>query len=255
MQHQLTTACRRHRRLLLPLRSAIRLAVDNTLVTDADYTGPFCITAPSSPDLPGGGGYPVCGLYDIKPAASARCRTTSRSRATSAESSITTGLRLRRERPLRSAARSSTPASTCSSASRHLTLPILSGTTTSQADSPEARFCRTGDAVPPGLQAVRLAHLPVRASRQRDLSAQPGSASHRDVERAEFGDRAGARPQPVGRGDGDQEHPADRAWHLWAGYLNQLDLRLSRRFSAGTLPAPRRCRISTTCSTTTSSTR
>ena len=39
--------------------------VDNTLVTNNDYTGPFCITAPRHADLPGGGGYPICGLYDV----------------------------------------------------------------------------------------------------------------------------------------------------------------------------------------------
>jgi hypothetical protein len=27
----------------------------------------FCITAPQDPDLPGGGGYPVCGVMDLKP--------------------------------------------------------------------------------------------------------------------------------------------------------------------------------------------
>jgi hypothetical protein len=40
---------------------------DNTLVTPDDYD-PFCITAPSDPRLPNGGGYEVCGLYDINPA-------------------------------------------------------------------------------------------------------------------------------------------------------------------------------------------
>jgi hypothetical protein len=34
----------------------------------SSYDGPFCVNAPSDPNLPGGGGYPVCGLYDLKPA-------------------------------------------------------------------------------------------------------------------------------------------------------------------------------------------
>jgi hypothetical protein len=44
---------------------------DNVLVTPEDYS-PFCITAPTISangfTLPGGGGYQVCGLYDIVPA-------------------------------------------------------------------------------------------------------------------------------------------------------------------------------------------
>ena len=42
------------------------LVTDNTLVTPADYD-PSCVTAPTDSRLPGGGGYQVCGLYDIKP--------------------------------------------------------------------------------------------------------------------------------------------------------------------------------------------
>src|SRR6185503_3700015 len=37
---------------------------DNVAVGDADYSQ-YCITAPSDPRLPRGGGYPICGLYDI----------------------------------------------------------------------------------------------------------------------------------------------------------------------------------------------
>jgi hypothetical protein len=40
---------------------------DNLAVTPADYD-PFCVTAPSNPRLPNGGGYQICGLYDINPA-------------------------------------------------------------------------------------------------------------------------------------------------------------------------------------------
>jgi hypothetical protein len=39
---------------------------DNLAVTPGDFD-PYCITAPVDPRLPGGGGYRVCGLYDVKP--------------------------------------------------------------------------------------------------------------------------------------------------------------------------------------------
>ena len=54
------------RRLLLPLASATRRPPTTRSITAADFDGPFCISAPSHADLPGGGGYQVCGLYDIK---------------------------------------------------------------------------------------------------------------------------------------------------------------------------------------------
>jgi hypothetical protein len=41
--------------------------IDNQLTDHNSYDGPFCITAPQNPNLPNGGGYQVCGLYDIKP--------------------------------------------------------------------------------------------------------------------------------------------------------------------------------------------
>ena len=39
---------------------------DNTLVTPSDFSS-YCVTAPSDSRLPGGGGYPICGLYDVNP--------------------------------------------------------------------------------------------------------------------------------------------------------------------------------------------
>jgi hypothetical protein len=40
---------------------------DNLAVTPADFD-PYCVTAPVDSRLPGGGGYQVCGLYDVSPA-------------------------------------------------------------------------------------------------------------------------------------------------------------------------------------------
>jgi Carboxypeptidase regulatory-like domain len=42
-------------------------ATDNLSVTPADYD-PFCVTAPVDTRLPDGGGYQICGLYDVAPA-------------------------------------------------------------------------------------------------------------------------------------------------------------------------------------------
>jgi carboxypeptidase family protein len=39
---------------------------NNQALTPSDYTQ-FCVTAPLNADLPGGGGFPVCGLYDVNP--------------------------------------------------------------------------------------------------------------------------------------------------------------------------------------------
>lgn len=49
-----------------------QIATDNTLITAADFDGPFCVTAPTGPDLPRAGGYQICGLYDIKPTSRGR---------------------------------------------------------------------------------------------------------------------------------------------------------------------------------------
>ena len=119
-----------------------QLITDNSLLTSADFDGPFCITAPPDPNLPGGGSYPVCGLYDLK----AVKRGLVQNNMTFARdfggitdryqgfdigvtarfgggTFIQGGLNGQRR-----------VYDTCNA-------PILSGTTINQADSPEAQFC------------------------------------------------------------------------------------------------------------------
>ena len=45
--------------------SGNQFAIINPAVTRADFSGPFCVTAPVDTRLPDNGGYPVCGLYDV----------------------------------------------------------------------------------------------------------------------------------------------------------------------------------------------
>ena len=51
----------------IPGGESCLLVTDNQRVTPAGYD-PFCVTAPSDPRLPGGGGNQLCGLYDVRPA-------------------------------------------------------------------------------------------------------------------------------------------------------------------------------------------
>jgi hypothetical protein len=58
-----------------------RRTYENQTFTDdlrygpGDYDGPFCVNAPANQNLPyGGGGYQVCGLYDLKPSVFAERR-------------------------------------------------------------------------------------------------------------------------------------------------------------------------------------
>jgi hypothetical protein len=45
--------------------SSKKRVTDNLSVTPTDFDT-FCVTAPSNPSLPGGGGYPVCGLANVR---------------------------------------------------------------------------------------------------------------------------------------------------------------------------------------------
>ena len=49
------------------------VTVDNRYsFANNSYDGPFCVNAPGDANLPNGGGYQVCGLYDLKPSVAAQ---------------------------------------------------------------------------------------------------------------------------------------------------------------------------------------
>jgi hypothetical protein len=52
--------------------SGNQLAVVSSALSRSDFTGPFCVTAPADGRLPDGGGYDVCGLYDVNASALGR---------------------------------------------------------------------------------------------------------------------------------------------------------------------------------------
>ncbi len=138
-----------------------QLATDNTLNTSADFSGPFCIKAPLSADLPGGGGYDVCGLYDITPAGRPRVQnfvTLARNFGgltdTYAGYDIGSNARFRNGMFVNAG---------LNMQNRHLdscNAPMLSGTTVYQVDSPEARFCDQRYPFRPDIKVLGSTPLP-----------------------------------------------------------------------------------------------
>ena len=121
-----------------------QLATDNSLITSGDFTGPFCINAPVHPDLPGGGGYPVCGLYDITTAARPLVQNnTTFARNFGGLTDHYEGVDIGANARLRTGTFVNGGVNMQRRVNDTCNAPILSGTTTNQVDSPEAQFCRT----------------------------------------------------------------------------------------------------------------
>jgi hypothetical protein len=210
-------------------------AVDNTLITAADFTGPFCITAPSSPDLPGGGGYPVCGLYDITPAA----RPLQQNNTTFARNfGGITDHYMGYDVGMTARFGGSTFIQGGLNGQRRVydtcNAPILSGTTTpNQVDSPEAQFCHQVTPYRPDVKVFGSHTFPglVTVSGTYQLSTGPNITATWNVpgpiaaaalgRNLSAGATATKSVQLIAPGE------------IWSGYLNQLDLRVSREFRFG----------------------
>ncbi len=127
-----------------------QIVIDNQLTSPASYDGPFCIKAPVNPNLPGGGGYDVCGLYDIKSTAQGQVRNV-RTRASNfgGISDVFTGFdmtvnaRLQGGTILQGGILAQRRDFDACNAPMPAAVPGITalGFSTAQVDNPEARFC------------------------------------------------------------------------------------------------------------------
>ena len=211
-------------------------ATDNTLITANDFDGPFCITAPKSPDLPDGGGYPVCGLYDIKVAARSLVQNNitfardfggitdhymgydlGATARLSGGSYIQGGLNAQRR-----------ALNTCNT-------PVASGAaaTAYTADVPEKRFCDVITPFRPDFKLLATYNLPwnLVVSGTLQVSSGPQITATWVAPNSVI---APALQRNLATGaNGTKSIQLIEPGTLYAGYQNQLDMRLSKRFTFG----------------------
>jgi hypothetical protein len=209
-------------------------ATDNTLVTNADYDGPFCINAPVHPDLPDGGGYQVCGLYDIKAAARPRVQnnvTFARnfggltdqysgfdfgvSGRFSSRTFVQGGVNAQRR-----------VYDTCN-------VPVQVGSTTLQVDSPESRFCRQVTPYRPDFKFQASHTLPydIVVSGAFQYSPGPEITAVWNAPNSLIAPALG-RNLSAGATATKMVNLIEPGT-LYADSLTQLDLRVSKRYSIG----------------------
>jgi hypothetical protein len=213
--------------------------VQNTLVTAASYNGPFCVTAPVSSQLPNGGGYPVCGLYDLNPAFNGQVQ----SNTTFASNfggitdhymgfDLIANTRFGRGGFVQGGFNQQRRVyDTCNA-------PILSGTTTSQVGSPEAVFCHQVFPFRPDVKALASYNFKwdIALSGTYQISTGPNvtatwNAPNSVVSQA-LGRNLAACPAS-GACNATKSLQLIAPGTVWGDYLNQLDLRLSKLFRAG----------------------
>ena len=209
-------------------------ATDNTLITPADYDGPFCVAAPSSPDLPGGGGYPVCGLYDLKPSKFGLVQNrVTRARNFGGITDHYMGFDL----GVTARFGSRTFALGGLNAQRRVydicNAATLSGATTNQVDSPEKQFCHQITPYRPDVKVLGSHTFPrdVTVSGTYQLSTGPNITATWNAPGPLVAPSLG-RPLAAGA-TATKSVQLIEPGTLWAGYLNQLDLRLSKGLKVG----------------------
>ena len=211
-----------------------QLATDNTLITAADFDGPFCITAPASTQLPNGGGYQVCGLYDIKAAARPLVqnnRTLARNFGGVVDHYM--GYDFGVNARIRQGTFVNAGINGLRRANDTCRTPALSGTTTMQVDSPEAQFCDYTTPYRPDVKFNGSHTFPydILVSATYQLSPGPNItatwAAPNSIIAPALGHNLSAGATAT------KSIQLIEPGTAYEGYLNQLDLRLSKRVRFG----------------------
>ena len=203
-------------------------AVDNTLVTNANYDGPFCISAPPHADLPGGGGYPVCGLYDINPTARGQVQNhTTLARNFGGVTDEFQGFDF--------GGNARFAGDTYLNVGINMQKRLLDRCNILTIDTPEAQFCRTTTPYRPDFKfsGSRALFWDLQVSATYQLSPGPRVTATWNVPGAIIAANLG-RPLSAGA-TATKSVELIEPETIYTDYLKQLDLRLSRRFSVGRL--------------------
>jgi hypothetical protein len=216
-----------------------QLATENTLVKADSYSSPFCVTVPASPQLPGGGGYQICGLFDLNPASLGAVQNNvtfarrfggitdhymgfdvGMNARFGAGGFFQGGLNMQRRLY-----------DTCNT-------PILSGTTIAQVGSPEAVFCHQVFPFRPDMKflASYTFRWDVIVSGTYQLSTGPTVTATwnapNSVIAPALGRNLSACPA-TGTCTATKSIQLIAPGTVWEPYLNQLDVRLSKRLKIG----------------------
>jgi hypothetical protein len=211
-----------------------QLTTQNTLVNATSFDGPFCVNVPTSPQLPNGGGYPICGLYDVKSA----FRPLVQNNITFANNfggltdhymGFDVGMTAR-------FARGSFIQGGVNAQRRVFDMcnaPILSGTTTSQVGSPEAVFCHQALPYRPDVKALGAYSLPygMTVSATYQLSTGPNVVATWNAPNAVIAPALG-RNLSAGAG-ATKSIQLIAPGTVWNPFLSELDMRLSKRIRVG----------------------
>ena len=187
------------------------VTVDNRYsFANNSYDGPFCVNAPVDANLPDGGGYQVCGLYDLKPSVVAQNLPASSTIHFSSdyggetniyegfEVSTTRALQARRVLPTSASTRRSASSISATWSNAGIVSAVDHRRPTEVAGGLPGRHqgLPSGSAVPSRRQAARLLHAAVR--RRAERARISSAAACRPAARRRASWRPGARRRPVG---------------------------------------------------------